>query len=35
MDGFGREAGLAFQLIDDLIGIWGTRPARASRSGRT
>lgn len=24
MDAFGREAGLAFQLIDDLIGIWGT-----------
>lgn len=23
MDVFGREAGLAFQLIDDLIGIWG------------
>ncbi|AWZ07486.1 MULTISPECIES: family 2 encapsulin nanocompartment cargo protein polyprenyl transferase [unclassified Streptomyces] len=23
MDDFGREAGLAFQLIDDLIGIWG------------
>ncbi|MFI9628288.1 family 2 encapsulin nanocompartment cargo protein polyprenyl transferase [Streptomyces sp. NPDC052042] len=23
MDGFGRETGLAFQLIDDLIGIWG------------
>ncbi|MFE4450810.1 family 2 encapsulin nanocompartment cargo protein polyprenyl transferase [Streptomyces sp. NPDC056796] len=23
MDGFGREAGLAFQLIDDMIGIWG------------
>ncbi|SBV04260.1 geranylgeranyl diphosphate synthase, type I [Streptomyces sp. OspMP-M45] len=23
MDGFGREAGLAFQLIDDLIGVWG------------
>ncbi|MFD7444244.1 family 2 encapsulin nanocompartment cargo protein polyprenyl transferase [Streptomyces sp. NPDC059909] len=23
MDAFGREAGLAFQLIDDLIGIWG------------
>ncbi|MER7850717.1 family 2 encapsulin nanocompartment cargo protein polyprenyl transferase [Kitasatospora sp. NPDC096077] len=23
MDGFGREIGLAFQLIDDLIGIWG------------
>ncbi|MGK5626857.1 family 2 encapsulin nanocompartment cargo protein polyprenyl transferase [Streptomyces sp. URMC 123] len=23
MDAFGRAAGLAFQLIDDLIGIWG------------
>ncbi|MFC8272659.1 family 2 encapsulin nanocompartment cargo protein polyprenyl transferase [Streptomyces sp. NPDC057271] len=23
MDAFGREAGLAFQFIDDLIGIWG------------
>ncbi|WP_327328491.1 family 2 encapsulin nanocompartment cargo protein polyprenyl transferase [Streptomyces sp. NBC_01210] len=23
MDAFGREAGLAFQLIDDLVGIWG------------
>ncbi|MFJ6724730.1 family 2 encapsulin nanocompartment cargo protein polyprenyl transferase [Streptomyces sp. NPDC091281] len=23
MDAFGREAGLAFQLIDDVIGIWG------------
>ncbi|MBV2353206.1 polyprenyl synthetase family protein [Streptomyces sp. J2-1] len=23
MDGFGRQAGLAFQLIDDVIGIWG------------
>ncbi|MGW7050720.1 family 2 encapsulin nanocompartment cargo protein polyprenyl transferase [Streptomyces sp. NPDC054887] len=23
MDAFGRQAGLAFQLIDDLIGIWG------------
>ncbi|MFE4177097.1 family 2 encapsulin nanocompartment cargo protein polyprenyl transferase [Streptomyces sp. NPDC056909] len=23
LDTFGREAGLAFQLIDDLIGIWG------------
>ncbi|MFC3233797.1 polyprenyl synthetase family protein [Streptomyces nitrosporeus] len=23
MDGFGRESGLAFQFIDDLIGIWG------------
>jgi geranylgeranyl diphosphate synthase type I len=23
MDAFGRQAGLAFQLVDDLIGIWG------------
>ncbi|MGQ4512275.1 family 2 encapsulin nanocompartment cargo protein polyprenyl transferase [Streptomyces sp. DW26H14] len=23
LDAFGRQAGLAFQLIDDLIGIWG------------
>jgi geranylgeranyl diphosphate synthase type I len=23
LDAFGREAGLAFQFIDDLIGIWG------------
>ncbi|MER7759390.1 family 2 encapsulin nanocompartment cargo protein polyprenyl transferase [Streptomyces sp. NPDC097619] len=23
LDAFGREAGLAFQLIDDLLGIWG------------
>lgn len=23
MDGFGRELGLAFQLVDDLLGIWG------------
>ncbi|MGW3985960.1 family 2 encapsulin nanocompartment cargo protein polyprenyl transferase [Streptomyces sp. NPDC004830] len=23
LDAFGREAGLAFQLIDDIIGIWG------------
>ncbi len=23
MDAFGRQVGLAFQLIDDLIGIWG------------
>ncbi|MEU0129435.1 MULTISPECIES: family 2 encapsulin nanocompartment cargo protein polyprenyl transferase [unclassified Streptomyces] len=30
MDGFGREAGLAFQLIDDLIGIWGD----AERTGK-
>ncbi|MET9661871.1 family 2 encapsulin nanocompartment cargo protein polyprenyl transferase [Streptomyces sp. NPDC006510] len=30
MDGFGRESGLAFQLIDDLIGIWGD-PARTGK----
>lgn len=30
MDGFGREAGLAFQLIDDLIGIWGD-PAQTGK----
>ncbi|MBO0513858.1 family 2 encapsulin nanocompartment cargo protein polyprenyl transferase [Streptomyces beijiangensis] len=30
MDAFGREAGLAFQLIDDLIGIWGD-PARTGK----
>ncbi|PWS44478.1 polyprenyl synthetase, partial [Streptomyces sp. ZEA17I] len=30
MDGFGREAGLSFQLIDDLIGIWGD-PARTGK----
>ncbi|MFJ5192838.1 family 2 encapsulin nanocompartment cargo protein polyprenyl transferase [Streptomyces sp. NPDC088394] len=30
MDGFGREAGLAFQLIDDLIGIWGD-PVRTGK----
>ena len=23
LDAFGRQAGLAFQLIDDVIGIWG------------
>lgn len=33
MDAFGREAGLAFQLIDDLIGIWGTRGTPASPPG--
>ena len=35
MDGFGREAGLAFQLIDDLIGIWGDTGAhgQAGRGG--
>ncbi|TQK51950.1 geranylgeranyl diphosphate synthase type I [Streptomyces sp. SLBN-118] len=32
MDAFGREAGLAFQLIDDLIGIWGD-PERTGRPG--
>ncbi|MFJ4968505.1 family 2 encapsulin nanocompartment cargo protein polyprenyl transferase [Streptomyces sp. NPDC088755] len=30
MDGFGREAGLSFQLIDDLIGIWGD-PVRTGK----
>lgn len=35
LDAFGREAGLAFQLIDDVIGIWGIRAAPASRPGRT
>ncbi|MFK4098590.1 family 2 encapsulin nanocompartment cargo protein polyprenyl transferase [Streptomyces sp. NPDC019531] len=30
MDAFGREAGLAFQLIDDVIGIWGD-PARTGK----
>ncbi|OEJ97938.1 family 2 encapsulin nanocompartment cargo protein polyprenyl transferase [Streptomyces thermolilacinus] len=30
MDAFGREAGLAFQLIDDLIGIWGD-PVRTGK----
>ncbi|MGP3982733.1 family 2 encapsulin nanocompartment cargo protein polyprenyl transferase [Streptomyces sp. KR80] len=39
MDAFGREAGLAFQLIDDLIGIWGDpahtgKPAGADLSAR-
>jgi geranylgeranyl diphosphate synthase type I len=39
MDRFGREAGLAFQLIDDLIGIWGDpadtgKPAGADLSAR-
>ncbi|MFE9402429.1 polyprenyl synthetase family protein [Streptomyces sp. NPDC006530] len=38
MDAFGREAGLAFQLIDDLIGIWGDagragKPAGAGLAG--
>ncbi|MGC5036603.1 family 2 encapsulin nanocompartment cargo protein polyprenyl transferase [Streptomyces sp. DT190] len=30
LDAFGREAGLAFQLIDDIIGIWGDQ----SRTGK-
>ncbi|MEV6790932.1 family 2 encapsulin nanocompartment cargo protein polyprenyl transferase [Streptomyces sp. NPDC051320] len=30
LDAFGREAGLAFQLIDDLIGIWG-EPSRTGK----
>ncbi|WP_344365824.1 family 2 encapsulin nanocompartment cargo protein polyprenyl transferase [Streptomyces gobitricini] len=39
MDAFGREAGLAFQLIDDLIGIWGDpertgKPAGADLAAR-
>lgn len=31
LDAFGREAGLAFQLIDDVIGIWGD-PARTGKA---
>ncbi|MGW1804488.1 family 2 encapsulin nanocompartment cargo protein polyprenyl transferase [Streptomyces sp. NPDC002078] len=39
MDGFGRQAGLAFQLIDDVIGIWGDprhtgKPAGADLAAR-
>ncbi|MET7450954.1 family 2 encapsulin nanocompartment cargo protein polyprenyl transferase [Streptomyces sp. NPDC005574] len=30
MDAFGRQAGLAFQLIDDVIGIWGD-PGRTGK----
>ncbi len=30
LDRFGRELGLAFQLVDDLIGIWGD-PARTGK----
>ncbi|MEU6575399.1 family 2 encapsulin nanocompartment cargo protein polyprenyl transferase [Streptomyces sp. NPDC046805] len=30
LDGFGRQAGLAFQLIDDIIGIWGD-PSRTGK----
>lgn len=39
MDAFGRQIGLAFQLIDDLIGIWGDpavtgKPAGADLAAR-
>ncbi|MGW1725494.1 family 2 encapsulin nanocompartment cargo protein polyprenyl transferase [Streptomyces sp. NPDC002306] len=39
LDMFGREAGLAFQLIDDVIGIWGDphrtgKPAGADLAAR-
>ncbi|MFG2728684.1 family 2 encapsulin nanocompartment cargo protein polyprenyl transferase [Streptomyces canus] len=39
MDAFGRESGLAFQLIDDVIGIWGDpnrtgKPAGADLAAR-
>ncbi|MFC3575682.1 family 2 encapsulin nanocompartment cargo protein polyprenyl transferase [Streptomyces yaanensis] len=30
LDAFGRQAGLAFQLIDDVIGIWGD-PSRTGK----
>ncbi|MET9389620.1 polyprenyl synthetase family protein [Streptomyces sp. NPDC006624] len=30
LDAFGREAGLAFQLIDDVIGLWGD-PGRTGK----
>lgn len=33
MDAFGREIGLAFQLIDDLIGIWGDPAATGKQTG--
>ncbi|MGP3999895.1 family 2 encapsulin nanocompartment cargo protein polyprenyl transferase [Streptomyces sp. 8N706] len=33
MDAFGREAGLAFQLIDDLIGIWGDPASTGKPAG--
>ncbi|MCF1648955.1 polyprenyl synthetase family protein [Streptomyces indiaensis] len=32
LDAFGREAGLAFQLIDDVAGIWGD-PCRTGKPG--
>ncbi|MFD4646095.1 family 2 encapsulin nanocompartment cargo protein polyprenyl transferase [Streptomyces sp. NPDC058441] len=31
LDGFGRQAGLAFQLIDDVMGIWGD-PAHTGKA---
>ncbi|MET8974460.1 family 2 encapsulin nanocompartment cargo protein polyprenyl transferase [Streptomyces sp. NPDC004539] len=39
LDAFGRQAGLAFQLIDDIIGIWGDplhtgKPAGADLTAR-
>jgi len=39
MDAYGREVGLAFQLVDDLIGIWGDpavtgKPAGADLAAR-
>ncbi|WP_240957428.1 MULTISPECIES: family 2 encapsulin nanocompartment cargo protein polyprenyl transferase [Streptomyces] len=39
LDAFGRQAGLAFQLIDDLIGLWGDprrtgKPAGADLAAR-
>ncbi|MGW4300048.1 family 2 encapsulin nanocompartment cargo protein polyprenyl transferase [Streptomyces sp. NPDC004646] len=33
LDGFGRQAGLAFQLIDDVIGIWGDPRRTGKPSG--
>lgn len=33
LDAFGREAGMAFQLIDDVIGIWGD-PRHTGKAGR-
>ncbi|MFC7721898.1 polyprenyl synthetase family protein [Nonomuraea recticatena] len=35
MYGMGRDLGLAFQMVDDVLGIWGTLRARASRSSAT
>ena len=33
MDSFGRQVGLAFQLVDDLIGIWGDPAATGKQTG--